>query len=109
MTYVLFSYLLVFANVNPIVCPRWLPGTNIPLPVGVGLSPGQELQNRVRCYCEVVKKAEADCIRSRNPRRQCIQHTDDWVRQNLQIFIAPDHQVADPPQRNLMINIRTNP
>ena len=109
MTYLLFSYLFIFANLDPIVCPKWLPGTDVPLPVGVGLSPGQELQNRVRCYCEVVKRKEANCIRSHNPRQRCIQRTDEWVRQNLQIFIAPDHQIPSPPRRNLMINIRSSP
>ena len=109
MTYVLASYLFVFANLNPIVCPKWLPGTDVPLPAGVTLSPEQELQNRVRCYCEVVKREEALCIRSRNPRSQCVNRTKEWVLQNLQILLPPTNLVTSPPRRNLMINVGGSP
>ena len=109
MTYVLASYLFVFANLNPIVCPKWLPGTDVPLPAGVLLSPEQELQNRVRCYCEVVKREESLCIRSNYPRTRCLNRTKDWVRENLQIFVTPLNQVITPPRRNLMINVGSSP
>jgi len=109
MTYILASYLFVFANLNPIVCPKWLPGTDVPLPAGVTLSPEQELQNRVRCYCEVVKREEALCIRSQNPRERCVSRTKEWIRANLQILSLTNGNVTTPPRRNLMINIGASP
>ena len=58
--------LLVFANLfnqaynlEQIQCPKWVPGSDQVLPQGVSLSPELELENRVRCYCEVVKAKEA--------------------------------------------------
>ena len=67
-------FLLVFAtlfnqayNLDQIQCPKWLPGTNEILPQGVTLSPDLELENRVRCYCEVVKAKEADCLARQVP------------------------------------------
>jgi hypothetical protein len=107
MTYVLASYLFVFANLNPIVCPKYLPGTDVPLPAGVMLSPEQELQNRVRCYCETVKREEALCIRANNPRERCVARTKSWIRNNLQILKRSP--VVAPPQRNLIINMSGAP
>jgi hypothetical protein len=75
-------FLLVFANMfnqayqmQTITCPKWVPGTNEVLPVGVTLSPQLELENRVRCYCEVVKQKEQECIARHVPANLCKART----------------------------------
>jgi len=105
MTSILSTYLIIFAGLNPVTCPKWLPGTNVPLPAGVTLSPEPELQNRMRCYCQVIKREEAICIRSNTPRSQCVQRTETWIRENLQLFSIDRFNVPSLPRRNLMINV----
>ena len=109
-------FLLVFANLfnqtynlAQIECPRWLPGTNRSLPQGVTLSPGLELQNRVRCYCEVVKVKEAECRAQHVPAGICKARTRLWVENNLKLkenFQLVNGMAPAPPRRDRMINVR---
>jgi hypothetical protein len=95
-------------QLDNIECPRWLPGTEQILPAGVVLSPAQELQNKVRCYCEVVKQKEHECLSRRGvPKSICIRRTNEWVERNLSL-----HQrhynvngVLPPPRYDRMLNI----
>ena len=108
-------FLLVLANLfnqtynlEQIQCPRWLPGTNRLLPQGVTLSPGLELQNRVRCYCEVVKVKEAQCLALHVPAGICKARTRSWVEDNLRL--ENGYQLANgmapvPPGRDRMISV----
>ena len=77
------SLILLGSPSDPIVCPNWLPGTDSVLPVGVTLSPALRLENKVRCYCEVVLLKEGECIRQGFSRTQCVKRTKDWVSKNL--------------------------
>jgi len=107
--------LLVFANlfnqaynVEQIQCPRWLPGTDQLVPQGVTLSPELELENRVRCYCEVVKAKEAQCLARHVPATICKARTRAWVRDNLLIkegFQLVNKDIAPAPRRDRMMNV----
>jgi len=77
--------LLLAANLATIECPKWLPGTNQVLPQGVQLSPQQELENRLRCYCSIVKPAEELCLQH-NSMEECKERTRDWVTLNFPNF-----------------------
>ena len=79
--------LLLLANLNPIQCPRWLPGTNTTLPAGVQLSPRQELNNRLRCYCEIVVPKEEECKRNYSIEA-CEDRTRRWINENFPNFGA---------------------
>lgn len=107
-------FLLVFANMfnqayqmQEISCPKWVPGTDRVLPRGVTLAPGLELKNKMRCYCEVVKVKERECIARNIPKNLCVARTNSWVEDNLLLkenfrrVQAP----ADPPRRDRMINV----
>jgi hypothetical protein len=109
-------FLFVFANLfnqtynlEQISCPKWVPNTNEVLPVGVSLSMDLELANRVRCYCEVVKAKEQECIDQNVPRTICIARTKDWVDKNLSLkqnFQLVNGNVVVPlPNRDRMINV----
>jgi hypothetical protein len=107
-------FLLVFAtlfnqayNLDQIQCPKWLPGTNEILPQGVTLSPDLELENRVRCYCEVVKAKEADCLTRQVPENICKDRTRLWVRNNLLIKESFQlvNDIAPIPRRDRMMNV----
>ena len=106
--------LLVFANffnqaynVEQIQCPKWLPGTDQLVPQGVTLSPELELENRVRCYCEVVKAKEADCLARYVPATICKARTRLWVENNLKLKESFQlvKGVAPAPQRDRMMNV----
>jgi hypothetical protein len=107
--------LFVFASffnqtygLEQISCPRWVPGTNAVLPQGVTLSPELELENKVRCYCEVVKRQEAECIRQRVPENICKARTKDWVQKNLKLKrdnMLVTNPISPVPVRDRMINI----
>ena len=106
--------LLVFANffnqaynVEQIQCPRWLPGTNQILSEGVSLSPELELENRVRCYCEVVKAKEAQCLARHVPATICKARTRLWVENNLKLKEAFQlvNDVVPLPRRDRMMNV----
>ena len=106
-------FLLVFMtpynaeyNLQHIECPRWAPGTDQVLPVDVTLSPQLELQNKMRCFCQVVKAEERACIRNGVPSRICKRRTADWVEQNLKLNTnnVEDNVLMRLPKRNLIIN-----
>jgi hypothetical protein len=105
-------FLLVFSNMfnqayqlQEITCPKWIPGSNRLLPAGVTLSPSLELKNRVRCFCEVVKAKEQECINMRIPRNICTDRTAAWVEDNLMLRENFRRAQAPVPQRDRMINI----
>ena len=106
--------LLVFANMfnqayqlQEITCPKWVPGSDRLLPAGVTLSPSLELKNRVRCFCEVVKAKERECINMRIPRNVCTDRTAAWVEDNL--MLRENFRRAQAPvplpQRDRMMNV----
>tara|TARA_R110002020_G_C16006369_1_gene750709 strand:- start:80 stop:427 length:348 start_codon:yes stop_codon:yes gene_type:complete len=107
-------FILVFANLfnqayrlEQINCPKWVPGTNQVLPEGITLSPELELDNRVRCYCEIVKKKEKECIARHVPANLCKTRTAAWVEDNLMLR-ENFRQAQVPgalPQRDRMINV----
>jgi len=107
--------LFIFANMfnqayglEEITCPRWVPGTDEVMPYGMTLSPELELENKVRCYCEVVKREEARCIRRGVPQNLCEARTKAWVQKNLklkQTTLVNNGGVAPVPVRDRMINI----
>ncbi len=99
--------LLLVANLAPIQCPKWLPGTNTILPAGVALSPEQELRNRLRCYCEIVKPAETAC-KQRNFPERCEARTATWVNENFPNFgpyLMNTQNNRSPGRRLRMISI----
>ena len=107
-------FLLVFANmfnqayqIQDITCPQWVPGTDRVLPRGVTLSPELALKNKVRCYCEVVKAKERECISRNVPKNLCVARTNAWVEDNL--LLRENFRRAQspnaPPQRDRMMNV----
>jgi len=107
-------FLLIFANmfnqvyqVENITCPKWVPGTSQVVPQGVTLSPELELQNRVRCYCEVVKAKEAECLARHVPATICKARTRLWVENNLKLTETFQlvNGVSPPPRRDRMMNV----
>jgi len=108
-------FLLIFANMfnqayqmQDITCPKWVPGTNQTLPAGVTLSPELELQNRVRCYCQVVMPQERGCIANNIPKNLCKARTAAWVEDNLRLQenFRRAQSPALIPQRDRMINVQ---
>jgi len=107
-------FMLIFANMfnltyqlENIECPKWVPGTKQLIPQGVSLSPELELQNRVRCYCEVVKAKEAECLSRYVPANICKARTRLWVENNLQLKAGFQlvNGVGRTPKRDRMINV----
>jgi len=108
-------FLLIFANMfnqvyqmENITCPKWVPGTDQVIPQGVTLSPELELQNRVRCYCEVVKVKEAQCLARFVPATICKARTRLWVENNLKLkeaFGLVNGDIAPVPRRDRMISV----
>ena len=106
--------LLVFANMfnqayqmQDIKCPKWVPGTNQILPRGVTLAPGLALKNKMRCYCEVVKVKERECIARNVPKNLCVARTAAWVEDNLTLRenFRRTQTPAPIPQRDRMMNV----
>ena len=106
-------FLLVFMTpynlqygLEQIECPRWAPGGNEILPMNVTLSPQLQLQNAMRCYCQVVKTKERECIQNGVPERICVRRTNDWVEQNLKLNqnVIQNNVMMRLPKRNLIIN-----
>lgn len=95
-------------NLQQIACPRWLPGSNELVPQGVILSPSLQLQNKVRCFCEVVKREEQLCIRQHIPETICKERTSAWVQDNLTLpgNNGQGHQIAPVPMRNRAISVQ---
>jgi hypothetical protein len=97
-----------FYNLENIECPRWVPGTNQMMPQHMTLSPALELQNKMRCYCEVVKQKERECIDRNVPRNICVQRTNDWVANNFTLqgqAPAGPNDFVPLPTRNVIINV----
>ena len=74
---------LMLTSLLAIECPRWLPGTDEMLHSEIALSPQNEIKNLMRCYCEVVKPLEAQCIRQRISPRLCKERTETWLREEV--------------------------
>lgn len=93
-------------NLQQIECPRWAPGTDEILPMNITLSPQLKLQNAMRCYCQVVKVKERECIDNRVPANLCKQRTADWVSDNLKLNTnnVQNNVLMRLPKRNLIIN-----
>jgi len=107
-------FMLIFASLfnqtyqlEHITCPKWVPGSNQVFPQGVSLSPELELNNRVRCYCEVVKAKERQCISIHVPANICKARTAAWVKNNLKLHTGFQlvNGVAPIPKRDRMINL----
>ena len=107
--------LLVFGNLfnqayqmTNIECPRWVPGTNRVLLRGVTLAPGLELKNKMRCYCEVVKAKERECIARNVPKNLCVARTNAWVEDNLTLKenFRRTNGVQNLPRRDRMLNVQ---
>ena len=93
-------------NLEQIECPVWGPGTDEVLPGDMTLSPQLKLQNAMRCYCQVVKVKERECIQDGVPTTICKQRTTDWVAANLRLNenINNDNVLMRLPKRNLILN-----
>ena len=97
----LLSALILMNGPPPVVCPKYLPGTNTLLPPGIHLSYEQNIRNLMRCYCEVVVPRELECRRNR-PLRECQDRTKVWIRENILSLINP--QIISPvPERKWRI------
>ncbi len=93
-------------NLEQIECPRWLPNTEEILPEDVSLSPELKLHNKMRCYCQVVKQKERECIRAGVPKTICLRRTQDWVIANISLLNKNFHGGMIPlPKRNLILNV----
>ncbi len=95
----------------PIQCVQYYPGTDIVLPKGVtfNYTPTQKILNALRCYCEIVKLVETNCLRRGFSRASCISKTKEWANQNLSIAKPRPGQLPPVPRRNFMINVQTSP
>lgn len=99
---------------QPIVCPSYLPGSDVRVPPGVTYqySPTELRAHLLRCYCETVKSMEQMCIRGGYGKRRCQQRTSQWIEDNLPLATSPGNQGANqgqPERRNVIINIQVNP
>jgi hypothetical protein len=96
----------MFYNLEDIQCPKWVPGTDELLPQEVSLSPAMELHNKMRCFCQVVKSKERDCIDDNVPRAICLQRTKSWVDTNLQLKNKNlPNGLVNLPTRNVIVNV----
>jgi hypothetical protein len=95
-------------NLQQIKCPRWLPGSDELVPQGVVLPQNLQLQNKVRCFCEVVKREEQRCLRRQVPGTICKERTSDWVRDNLALLGGDNqgHQISPVPMRDRAISVQ---
>ena len=111
----LYKYLLFLAFLSPynvpynlqqIQCPRWVPESNEILPEGVTFSPAMELHNKMRCFCQVVKVQERECLETNVPREICLQRTQDWITNNLTLKNKNlPNGLVKLPTRNVIINV----
>ena len=92
---------IILAGLAQIHCPEWLPGTNRILPPGVTLTKDQKLKNNLRCYCQIVKPAEEDCLK-RNLPDACRERTSNWVAENITNLIVSSQR---PPKRWRLMTI----
>jgi hypothetical protein len=96
----------LFYNLEQIECPNWLPGTEEVVPEGVSLSPQGQLRNKMRCYCQIVKVKERECLQGRAPAEICKRRTLDWIKNNLEpsVKVVQSNVLMILPKRNLIIN-----
>ena len=102
--YVLLT--VIFSSLNsPIECRNYIPGTDqvVPRNITYRYTPEQAMINKLRCYCEVVKRVERQCIRTQGRARQCRERTERWVVENIMPKALP--RVADIPRRNVIVNV----
>ena len=96
---------VLLASLPVIECPKWLPGTNEVLPAGVELSRELELNNKLRCYCEIVMPQELECKRNRRAA-ECKQRTQDWIDQNFfNVQVGQNDIISPPVRRTRMMTI----
>ncbi len=112
MIYKLLFFLGLFGpgdwvyNLEDIQCPKWVPDSEEVLPQEVTLSPQMELHNKMRCYCQVVKTKERECLDDNVPRTLCLQRTKDWVEVNLSLKNKNlPNGLVKLPTRNVIINV----
>jgi hypothetical protein len=95
-----------YYNLEEIQCPKWVPDSEQLLPQEVSLSPTMELHNKMRCYCQVVKVKERECLDEHVPRMICIQRTKDWVDANLRLKNKNlPNGLMKLPTRNVIVNV----
>lgn len=58
----------------------------------------------MRCFCEVVKTAEAQCIESGKLRERCLDRTTEWLSRSVQLFQRNMH-LGRVPQRGRVVAI----
>ena len=93
-------------NLEDIQCPNWVPDSDEILPQEVTLSPAMELHNKMRCYCQVVKAKEQECLDDNVPRAVCLKRTKDWVNKNLTLKNKNlPNGLVKLPTRNVIINV----
>ena len=93
-------------NLEDIQCPNWVPGTNEIMPEQMTLSPAMDLHNKMRCYCQIVKVKERECLEDNVPRHRCLQRTRDWVVANLSLKNKNlPNGLVKLPTRNVIINV----
>ena len=111
----IYKYLLFLAflapynsyyNLEQIQCPRWIPESNVVLPDDISISPAMELHNKMRCFCQVVKAKEQECLNTNVPKAICLQRTQDWVTENLSLKNTNlPNGFVKLPTRNVIINV----
>lgn len=94
----------------PIQCRQYLPGTNQVLPAGVNYQYTKEekLMNDLRCFCEIVKPAEVQCITRGIEKRLCVAKTRRWVTANV-VFQGQPGIANIPTRKNVIVNIQPTP
>lgn len=87
-----------------IVCPRWVPGTNVQVPPGVtyDYTPTEEIESRLRCYCAWVKPLETECKEEFPPSR-CLAKTHAWIVENFGPPLPP--RAERGRGRNVILNL----
>ena len=93
-------------NLEQIECPTWVPGTDEIVPEQMILSPALRIHNKMRCYCQVVKVKERECLDNNIPRNICLQRTKEWVLDNLSLKNKNlPGGLVKLPTRNLIVNV----
>ena len=106
----LIATLPSFHPQSPIQCLKYLPGTNQALPAGVEYryTKDQKLMNDMRCFCEIVKPLETQCIDRGIEKRLCVAKTHNWVMNTLTTQLRP--VIANiPARKNVIVNIQPTP
>ena len=60
----------------------------------------------MRCYCQVVKAKERECIVDNVPRAICLGRTKSWVEANFSLRnLNMPGEIVTVPTRNLIVNV----